>query len=112
MINAEWERITGKKVGKSTLSVRYPRIKASLACVASEDVEQMLASKTKIEETIQAEIKELHNKMWSRVAKDMEEAGKQNYPVSYHCPSVVHHSSVLISLLIHRLLRWRSTSRR
>jgi hypothetical protein len=82
-INAEWERITGKKVGKSTLSVRYPRIKASLACVASEDVAQMVTSKTKIEEMIQAEIKELHNKMWARVGKDMEEAGTQTYPVSF-----------------------------
>lgn len=82
-INAEWERITGKKVGKSTLSVRYPRIKASLACVASEDVAQMLTSKAKIDEVIQAEIKELHNKMWARVGKDMEEAGNQTYPVSF-----------------------------
>lgn len=53
-----------------------------MACVASDDVEQMLASKTKIEEMIQAEIKDLHNKMWSRIGKDMEDAGKQTYPVS------------------------------
>ncbi|QDS69390.1 hypothetical protein FKW77_004619 [Venturia effusa] len=64
-INEEWKRITGNMPGKSTLPNRYPRLKASLACVA-----------------IEAEIKDMWNKKWARVSKHMEDADKQSYPAA------------------------------
>lgn len=67
--------------GKSTLPNRYPRLKASLTCVDSDDVEQMLTSEAEINNQIEAEIKDLWNKKWTRVGKHMEDAGKQSYPV-------------------------------
>lgn len=93
--------------GKSTLPNRYTRVKASLACVASDDVEQMLTSEVEINKQIEAEVKDLWNKKWARIGKDMEIAGKQSYPVSCNV-------NVLYRVLIkkHRLQRWRSTTRR
>ena len=82
-INAEWERLTGNKPGKSTLPNRFPRLKANLACVAANDVAQMLKSEAEVNEQIEAEVKELWGKKWVRVGKHMEDAGTQNYPVSY-----------------------------
>jgi len=73
--------MTGNKLGKSTLPNRYIRLKANLACVASDDIQQMLQSEAEITEKIEAEYKEALVKKWARVAKHMEDAGAQNYPV-------------------------------
>ncbi|KAE9977658.1 hypothetical protein EG328_001873 [Venturia inaequalis] len=82
VINEEWKRITGNMPGKSTLPNRYTRVKASLACVASDDVEQMLTSEVEINKQIEAEVKDLWNKKWARIGKQMEDAGKQSYPAA------------------------------
>jgi hypothetical protein len=81
VINLEWKRITGNMPGKSTLPNRYPRLRANLACVASDDLQQMLNSEAEVNEQIEAEVKDLWNKKWARVGKHMENAGSQNYPV-------------------------------
>jgi hypothetical protein len=81
-INVEWERITGKKPGKSTLSGRYPRLKANLATVAPEHVAQLLALEVEVTHQIEAEYKDVLAKKWARISKRMEETGIQSYPVS------------------------------
>lgn len=81
MINIEWKRITGNMPGKSTLPNRYPRLKANLACVASDDLQQMLNSEAEVNEQIEAEVRDLWNKKWAKVGKHMEDAGSQSYPV-------------------------------
>jgi hypothetical protein len=79
--------MTGKKPGKSTLSVRYLRLKANISSVAPEHIQQMLQSEAKVTEDIQAEIKDLWGKKWARIGKHMEDAGAQSYPV---CPHIIY----------------------
>lgn len=76
--------------GKSTLPNRYPRLKANLACVASDDVAQMMKSEVAISQQIEAEYKDALTKKWARIAKHMEDAGIQTYSV---CPLILqnHH---------------------
>lgn len=81
-INAEWERLTGKKPGKSSLGNRYARLKANLACVATEDIPHLIAAEVEAVQQIEVEVKELWAKKWARVGKIMEEKGAANYPVS------------------------------
>jgi ADP-heptose:LPS heptosyltransferase len=69
--------------GTSTLPNRYPRVKAAIACVAAEDVQQMLKSVKAIDAAIEAEHKEVMAKKWTRVAKHMKENGVETeYVVS------------------------------
>ena len=68
LIRAEWERLTGDKVGGSTLPNRYPRVLAAISSVEDEHLEQLKASHAAIEAAMKAE-------MWGRVSKHMKENG-------------------------------------
>ncbi|OJJ47068.1 hypothetical protein ASPZODRAFT_15751 [Penicilliopsis zonata CBS 506.65] len=60
-INAAWEAITGINVGKSTLGVRYMRLKANFTVWSKDDEEKLVAAKKEIEEKFEVE-------KWSRIA--------------------------------------------
>jgi hypothetical protein len=83
VIKAEWERITGKAPGGSTLAVRYGRLKASLDTVMEDHIPAMMDAEAKTKVAIEGEIKELWAKKWARVAKLMAETGTTVYSV---CP--------------------------
>jgi hypothetical protein len=81
-IRAEWEHLTGKKPGASTLNVRFGRLKANLSCVTAEDIPHMMCCEVEVVHQIENEIKDLWNKKWARIGKAMEDKGTASYPVS------------------------------
>ncbi|PGH14775.1 hypothetical protein AJ80_05819 [Polytolypa hystricis UAMH7299] len=72
-IRQAWESMTGEKVGGSTLSGRYARIKANFVTFATEDETILLKVKKEIEDKFE-------NEKWHRVAEAIETAGGNKYP--------------------------------
>ncbi|KAN0077804.1 hypothetical protein V8E54_006108 [Elaphomyces granulatus] len=74
-IRTQWEAMTGTKVGNSTLSTRYIRIKAKLAGFKPEDGEKLIQAKKKVEEKFEAT-------KWNQIAATLEAMGGSKYPVA------------------------------
>ncbi|KAK2798934.1 hypothetical protein FQN50_008665 [Emmonsiellopsis sp. PD_5] len=72
-IRAAWEEMTGEKVGGSTLSGRYARIKANFVVFNPDDEARLVQFKKEIESKFE-------NEKWQQVAKAIEDAGGNKYP--------------------------------
>ncbi|OJD18313.1 hypothetical protein AJ78_01626 [Emergomyces pasteurianus Ep9510] len=72
-IRQAWEVMTGEKVGGSTLSGRYGRIKANFVVFTPEDEERLLRFKKEIEDKFE-------NEKWHSVSKAIGTAGGKTYP--------------------------------
>ncbi|KLJ11352.1 hypothetical protein EMPG_13375 [Blastomyces silverae] len=72
-IRQAWEDVTGEKVGGSTLSTRYIRIKANFVVFTPEDEELLLRFKREIEEKFE-------NDKWRSVSEAIGAAGGKKYP--------------------------------
>ncbi|PGH00125.1 hypothetical protein AJ79_08308 [Helicocarpus griseus UAMH5409] len=72
-IRQAWEEITGEKIGGSTLSGRYARIKANFVVFKEDDEQRLLRFKKEIEEGFE-------NEKWRRVAEAIEGDGGGKYP--------------------------------
>lgn len=74
-IRAEWEKITGDTVGKSTLPNRYNRLKANVSVISEEDCARLLAAKTAVEKKFETE-------KWTLIATAIQQQGGGEYTVS------------------------------
>ncbi|ODH46593.1 hypothetical protein GX48_07332 [Paracoccidioides brasiliensis] len=72
-IRQAWEEMTCEKVGNSSLSGRYSRIKANFVVFKKEDEERLLRYKKEIEEKFEAD-------KWRSVAEAIESNGGEKYP--------------------------------
>ncbi|KAL2014466.1 hypothetical protein VTN00DRAFT_1991 [Thermoascus crustaceus] len=72
-IKSAWEAMTGNKVGGSTLSGRYGRIKANLVQFKEGDEANMLEAKKEIEEKFESE-------KWHKIAEAVEAKSGNKYP--------------------------------
>lgn len=72
-IKTVWEAMTGIKVGNTTLSTRYIRMKANFTVFEEDDRERLLEAKKEIEEKFESE-------KWAKIAAAIEEKGGKKYP--------------------------------
>lgn len=72
-IKAAWEAMTGIKVGGTTLSTRYIRMKANFVVFEDDDRERLLEAMKEIEEKFEIE-------KWAKIAAAIEEKGGKRYP--------------------------------
>ncbi|KAI9758637.1 MAG: hypothetical protein M4579_002948 [Chaenotheca gracillima] len=74
VVRAEWERITGEKVGASTLPNRYDRIRSNFSKLKPDDEAIFIKTLTDLEAKFALE-------KWSKVAAELEEQhGTIKYP--------------------------------
>jgi len=79
----EWEKITGAAPSsRDMLRKRYPKLKAALSVVKTEDIPLLLQAKTAADERIDKQITMLERKRWETVAEIIKELGGEEYPVS------------------------------
>ncbi|KAI5303293.1 hypothetical protein KEM56_007701 [Ascosphaera pollenicola] len=71
-IREAWENMTGTKVGRSTLGIRYTRLKASLAVWDEADIARLLEAGKAVEA-------EFEREKYGRIAKALVEAGGKSY---------------------------------
>jgi cell division protein FtsB len=74
--------MTGDEVTTNMLSKRYKRLKANLADVEPKHHDIFYEALDQVNDAIEKEIKDLHNKKWNRVAEAMEEKAAMKYEVS------------------------------
>ncbi|KAE8137880.1 hypothetical protein BDV38DRAFT_282490 [Aspergillus pseudotamarii] len=74
-INESWMKMTGIKVGTSTLRMRYTTMKANFVEFTGEDEARLLRLKKGIEEKFEQE-------KWSRLMEAIETDGGKKYPVA------------------------------
>ncbi|KAL1955244.1 hypothetical protein VTO42DRAFT_8903 [Malbranchea cinnamomea] len=72
-IRQAWGKLTGDKVGNSTLSGRYARIKANFVVISDDDETRLVKFLKEIEEKFERE-------KWHRVAEAIEHDGGNKYP--------------------------------
>ncbi|KAE8354114.1 hypothetical protein BDV28DRAFT_147434 [Aspergillus coremiiformis] len=73
-INESWMKITGIKVGTSTLRMRYTTMKANFVEISVADEGRFLRLKREVEERFQQE-------KWHKIAEAIEADGGRKYPV-------------------------------
>ena len=73
-IKAEWEKLTGEKIGVSTLPNRYNRLKINFAVVKEEDLPRLLEAKKTVEDAFE-------KGKWEMIANTVEKIGGDAYKV-------------------------------
>lgn len=77
-IRHEWEKLTGEKIGSSTLPNRYGRLKSNFTVIKEEDHGRLLEAKRNVEQAFE-------KGKWSMVAEAVEKMGGDKYPVCTIC---------------------------
>jgi len=79
----EWENITGAAPSsRDMLRKRYPKLKAALSVVKTEDIPLLMQAKSDADERIDKQIAMLERKRWETVAEIIKQLGGDEYPVS------------------------------
>ena len=73
-IKGAWEKLTGEKIGVSTLPNRYNRLKINFAVVKEEDLPRLLEAKKTVEDAFE-------KGKWDMIASTVEKLDGDDYKV-------------------------------